>query len=143
MDQKPESIATEESLDLNKPNDAFDEKKIAVFWKDFLQQLKTEKRIPEYNVFETAKLSKVSDELIEIELSSGSAEAEFEVFRDRIVNGLKAFLNNYAFRIETKVSPSLASVNHIKSKKQIAQEMSDKNPALIKLIQDFGLNLFD
>ena len=143
LDKKAEIVDEQLVVEENKPKDNFDEQKIKIFWQDFLQQLKMEKRIPAYNVFETVKIKKVDDFLITFELGSASSEVEFETFRDRIVNGLKTFLNNYSIRVETLVSESIASVNHIKSKKQIATEMGEKNPAFVKLLNDFGLNLFD
>jgi len=147
MDLNPKSKVEEQTENAsylkNLPKDAFDEKQLKKFWSEFLNQLKIEKRIPTYNALETTEPKKINDQLIQFELGSSSSEVEFEESRDRIVNGLKTYINNHSIKVETFISESAARINHIKSTKEIATEMAERNPNLWKLLNDFGLSLYD
>ena len=89
----------------------------------------------------TTNLEVIENEII-FEFSSHSSEQEFEVYRDRIRNSLRTQLKNYYFMIQIKLSEKEAE-NHILSKKDKFQKLSDKNPLLLKLKEEFGLDLYE
>ncbi len=131
----------EEILRNDLPREKFTLDQVKEGWKRFLDRLKIEHNIPSYNALMTTELGLEGDEII-FEFTSHSSEQEFEEYRDRIRNSLRAFLKNHYFSIQIKFSEKEAT-NHILSNKEKFEKLSDKNPILLKLKEEFGLDLYD
>ncbi|WP_291066463.1 MULTISPECIES: hypothetical protein [unclassified Empedobacter] len=131
----------EEILRNDLPREKFTLDQVKEGWKRFLDRLKIEHNIPSYNALMTTELGLEGDEII-FEFTSHSSEQEFEEYRDRIRNSLRAFLKNHYFSIQIKFSEKEAT-NHILSNKEKFEKLSDKNPVLLKLKEEFGLDLYD
>lgn len=131
----------EEILRDDLPREKFNLDQVNEGWKRFLDRLKVEHNIPSYNALMTTKLEVVEGEII-FEFSSHSSEQEFDEYRDRIRNSLRAHLKNHYFTIQIKFSEREAE-NHILSKKEKFEKLLEKNPILLKLKEDFGLDLFE
>ncbi|MBO6213111.1 hypothetical protein [Algoriella sp.] len=131
----------EEILRNDLPREVFNLDQVKESWQKFLDRLKIEHNIPSYNALMTTNLEVIENEII-FEFSSHSSEQEFEVYRDRIRNSLRTQLKNHYFTIQIKLSEKEAE-NHILSKKDKFQKLSDKNPLLLKLKEEFGLDLYE
>ena len=103
----------EEILRNDLPREKFTLDQVKEGWKRFLDRLKIEHNIPSYNALMTTELGLEGDEII-FEFTSHSSEQEFEEYRDRIRNSLRAFLKNHYFSIQIKFSEKEAT-NHILS----------------------------
>lgn len=58
------------------------------------------------------------------------------------MNGLRNAIQNFYFTIEIQFSKS-ESKNHILTSKEKFELFADKNPILLKLKEEFGLDLFE
>lgn len=132
----------EEILRNDLPREKFTLEQVNESWKRFLDRLKIEHNIPTYNALMTTKLDIINENEIIFEFSSHSSKQEFEEYKDRIRNSMRAHLKNHYFTIEIKFSESEAE-NHILSKKEKFEKLSTQNPVLLKLKEEFGLDLFD
>lgn len=132
----------EEILRNDLPREKFTLDQVNESWKRFLDRLKIEHNIPTYNALMTTKLDIINENEIIFEFSSHSSKQEFEEYKDRIRNSMRAHLKNHYFTIEIKFSESEAE-NHILSKKEKFEKLSTQNPVLLKLKEEFGLDLFD
>ncbi|WP_413532307.1 hypothetical protein [Empedobacter brevis] len=131
----------EEILRNDLPREKFTLDQVKDGWKRFLDRLKIEHNIPSYNALMTTNLDLVDDEII-FEFTSHSSKQEFEEYKDRIRNSLRVFLKNHYFSIQIKFSEKEAE-NHILSNKEKFDKLLDKNPILLKLKEEFGLDLYD
>ncbi|WP_313579731.1 hypothetical protein [Chishuiella sp.] len=132
----------EEILRNDLPREKFTLEQVNESWKRFLDRLKIEHNIPTYNALMTTKLDIINENEIIFEFSSHSSKQEFEEYKDRIRNSMRAHLKNHYFTIEIKFSEREAE-NHILSKKEKFEKLSTQNPVLLKLKEEFGLDLFD
>ena len=131
----------EEILRNDLPRENFTLDQVKDGWKRFLDRLKMEHNIPSYNALMTTNLEMEEGEII-FEFSSHSSEQEFEMYRDRIRNSLRAHLKNHYFAIQIRFSEKEAE-NHILSKKEKFEKLIDRNPVLLKLKEEFGLDLYE
>ncbi|QES92539.1 hypothetical protein F0358_07320 [Empedobacter brevis] len=131
----------EEILRNDLPREEFTLEQVKEGWKRFLDRLKIEHNIPSYNALMTTNLDLAGDEVI-FEFTSHSSKQEFEEYKDRIRNSLRVFLKNHYFTIQIKFSEKEAE-NHILSNKEKFEKLLDKNPILLKLKEEFGLDLYD
>lgn len=141
----PGSVLEEEKEEILRndlPREKFTLDQVNESWKRFLDRLKIEHNIPTYNALMTTKLDIINENEIIFEFSSHSSKQEFEEYKDRIRNSMRAHLKNHYFTIEIKFSESEAE-NHILSKKEKFEKLSTQNPVLLKLKEEFGLDLFD
>lgn len=141
----PGSVLEEEKEEILRndlPRENFTLEQVNESWKRFLDRLKIEHNIPTYNALMTTKLDIINENEIIFEFSSHSSKQEFEEYKDRIRNSMRAHLKNHYFTIEIKFSESEAE-NHILSKKEKFEKLSTQNPVLLKLKEEFGLDLFD
>jgi len=141
----PGSVLEEEKEEILRndlPREKFTLEQVNESWKRFLDRLKIEHNIPTYNALMTTKLDIINENEIIFEFSSHSSKQEFEEYKDRIRNSMRAHLKNHYFTIEIKFSESEAE-NHILSKKEKFEKLSTQNPVLLKLKEEFGLDLFD
>lgn len=132
----------EEVLKDDLPRNSYTVEAVKAGWNKFLDQLKTEHNIPAYNALSTTEIALKEDNVIELEFISASSESEFETYRKRIVNHLRGALQNYYFKIEIKFSEAEAK-SHILTTKQKFELFVEKNPIMLKLKDEFGLDLYE
>lgn len=109
-------------------------------WNEFVENLKIQNKIPAYNALHTAKVS-LRDELkIIFEFSSLTLASEFDLQKDALMRTLREKLKNHYIEFEVHIEAKSAQ-NFIKSKMEIFQEMAEKNPILLKMKNEFGLDL--
>jgi len=131
----------EEVLREDLPREMFNLEQVKQGWNQFLNRLKNNHSVPSYNALMTTELNVDEGEIV-FEFTSHSSGQEFEVYRDDIRNSLRAHLKNYYFGIQIKYSEKEAE-NHLLSNKEKFQLLSDKNPILLKLKEEFGLDLYE
>lgn len=101
-----------------------------------------EQSIPAFNALATTTINLKENNVIQLEFISASSEAEYEIYKSRIMNGLREAINNYYFTIDVKLSEAEAK-NHILSTKQKFEAFVKKNPTILKLKEEFGLDLYE
>lgn len=92
-----------------------------------------------FNALQSGKLVLKDDFKIEIEFNSSTLIFEFEQIKDRLTLFLREKLNNEVFEL-IPVEVEGRSVNYIKSKAEIFKEMAERNPNLLKLKNELGLD---
>ena len=134
--------AEEEVLRDDLPRETYTLEQVENFWNKFLDRLKIEHSIPAYNALATTNIKLLDDNVIQLEFISASSEAEYEIYKSRIMNGLRGAINNFYFTIDVKLSETEAK-SHILTTKQKFELFVKKNPAILKLKEEFGLDLFE
>lgn len=124
------------------PRNPYTLEAVEIFWNKFLEKLKNENNIPSYNALATTTISLKEDNIIVLEFISASSETEYDIYKNRIMNGLRAELKNYYFTIEVQFSMSEAK-NHILTAKQKFDLFVEKNPTILKLKEELGLDLYE
>lgn len=125
----------------NLPKEKFTEAQFKTAWNEFLENLKSQKQIPAYNAMHTAKVLIAEDLKAVFEFSSLSLSAEFDLQKDALVRSIREKLKNHYIEFEVKISETEIVQNYIKSKSEIFKEMAEKNPVLLKMKNEFGLDL--
>lgn len=110
------------------------------FWNEFVANLKIQNKIPAYNALHTAKITLKDEFKIIFEFSSLSLSSEFDLQKDALMRTFRDKLNNHYIEFEVQIH-SKSTQNFIKSKAEIFQEMVEKNPILLKMKNEFGLDL--
>lgn len=123
----------------NKPKDAFSEEKLKKFWTEFLNQLLKGNKIPAYNALHTGKLELKENFKIQFEFSSASLANEFDLEKDNLMRFLREKLNNYAIDFQVQVIQD-DTVKYVKTKADVFKEMAEKNPILLKMKEELGLD---
>lgn len=121
------------------PKEDFREKDVFDAWNGFLDSLKAENKIPAYNALHTAKVSLKESLCIAFEFSSLSLTTEFELQKDALMRVMRDQLQNYFIEFEVDIYEE-PTRNYVKSKAEIFQEMAAKNPVLLKMKNEFGLD---
>ncbi|SMC51768.1 hypothetical protein SAMN06296427_103228 [Moheibacter sediminis] len=125
----------------NLPKESFNENQFITVWSEFVENLKLQKQIPAYNALHTAKIT-LKDELkIIFEFSSLSLSSEFDLQKDALMRALREKLKNHYIEFEVQISKSELTQTYIKSKTDIFKEMAEKNPILLRMKNEFGLDL--
>lgn len=124
------------------PRNPYTLEQVKAYWSKFLDRLKIEHNIPAYNALSTTEIYLKEDNVIELEFISASSETEFEIYRNRIINGLRNAIQNYYFTIEVKFSEAEAK-SHILTTKQKFENFVAKNPVILSLKEEFGLDLYE
>lgn len=137
---KVEEEKPEVEVNQNLPKDKFTKEQVEFVWQEFLAQLKAESKIPSYNALFTAKWNIKDEFQIEFEFSSLSTLAEFDVNKERLILEMRKKLNNFSIDFITFINNSVTE-NFIKTKPELFMEMAKKNPVLLKLKNEFGLDL--
>lgn len=122
------------------PREPFSKEDLDFHWEEFLALLQSENKIPAYNALHSGKVELEGDFIIKFIFSSASLVSEFELKKERLMLFLRKRLNNYGLQFQTEVT-HLYSENFIKTKAQIFKEMADENPLLLKMKEEFGLDL--
>ena len=130
-----------DDIDHSLPQDDFTIEDFKLFWLEYLTELKENKSLPLFNILDTVKWRLTSDKNIEFIFDSSAMVLEFENSKEHFLKSVRQKLNNYAIRAITKVSTSKETKNHVKTRREIFQELVDKNPAVELLRQKFNLNI--
>lgn len=139
LEQVEEEIEVTEDLS-KKPKDDFDFEKLQHHWTEFLSLLQSENKIPAFNALQSGKLELKSNFKIRLDFSSASLVNEFDLQKERLMGFLREKLNNYSLEFETNIIHNHTE-NYIKSKAELFQEMAEENPLLLKMKEEFGLDL--
>lgn len=123
----------------DKPKDDFKKEKLIKHWNEFLEKLQGENQIPAYNALHTGKIDLKENFSIEFEFSSASLANELELQKDDLMRFLREKLNNYSIDFQVKIVQD-DSIKYVKSKSDIFNEMAEKNPILLKMKKDWGLD---
>ena len=134
--------AEDEVLRDDLPRDDYSLEQVQNFWNKFLDRLKIEHSIPAYNALATTTIQLLENNVIQLEFISASSEAEYEIYKSRIMNGLRGAINNFYFTIDVKLSEAEAK-SHILTTKQKFEAFVEKNPTILKLKEEFGLDLYE
>ncbi|MDO5654539.1 MAG: hypothetical protein Q4G27_00195 [Flavobacteriaceae bacterium] len=132
----------EKDIDKSLPKDNFSLEDFKLFWLEYLSQLKSNKKNKSlFNVLDTVQWRLTQEKNIEFTFDSSTMILEFEQAREHFLKALRTQLNNYSIMVITKVSKSNETKNHIKTRREIFQELVDKNPSLELLRKKFNLNI--
>lgn len=134
-----ESENSESADNREKAADEFSFETLENHWKEFLEKLITENKIVSFNALQSGKLVLKDDFKIEIEFNSSTLIFEFEQIKERLTLFLREKLNNEVFEL-IPVEVEGRSVNYIKSKAEIFKDMAERNPNLLKLKNELGLD---
>lgn len=124
----------------NLPKEKFTETQFMEVWNEFVENLKIQKQIPSYNALHTAKITLENELKINFEFSSLSLSSEFDLQKDALMRTMRQKLNNHHIEFEVQISKSEETKTYIKTKKDIFTEMAEKNPILLKMKNEFGLD---
>lgn len=122
-----------------KPKDAFTLDQLKQHWEAFLQILQSENQIPSFNALQSGKIGLKPGFVIHFEFNSGSLEAEFNSQRTRLMHFFREQLNNYAIDFQVEIKED-KEVKFIITKADVFQQLAEKNPLLLKMKQEFGLD---
>lgn len=140
--EKQDNGAEEEVYRDDLPRNPYTIEQVKGFWSKFLDRLKIEHNIPAYNALSTTEIHLKEDNIIQLEFISASSETEFEIYRNRIMNGLRNAIQNFYFTIEVKFSEAEAK-SHILTTKEKFEKFAAKNPVILRLKEEFGLDLYE
>lgn len=142
VEEKKEAAPEEEILRNDLPRNPYTLEDVQNFWNKFLEKLKVENNIPSYNALATTTIHLKEDNIIVLEFISASSESEYEIYKNRIMNGLRNAIKNFYFTIEIAFSQSEAK-SHILTSKEKFDAFVQKNPTILKLKEEFGLDLYE
>jgi DNA polymerase-3 subunit gamma/tau len=123
----------------NLPEEPFSEEDLLAVWNEFLTQLQTRNKIPVYNALHTGKISKLEKFQILFEFNSASLINEFDLQKEELMKLMREKLNNHSLEFLTKINRETAQ-NFVKTKAEIFNEMVKKNPILLKMKEEMGLD---
>ncbi len=121
------------------PSETFTEQDVRKAWDEFVASLKAQNKIPAYNALHTAKVVLKDAVCVSFEFSSLSLSSEFDLQKDTLMLVMREKLRNHSIEFEVKIH-SEPTQNYVKSKAEIFQEMAKKNPILLKMKNEFGLD---
>lgn len=121
------------------PREPFNETDVYIVWNEFLEILKSQNKIPAYNALHTAKVSLKTASCICFEFSSLSLSSEFDLKKDILMLTMREKLRNHFIEFEVNIHAE-PTQNYVKSKAEIFREMAEKNPVLLKMKNEFGLD---
>ena len=135
-------VQEEEILRNDLPRKEYTIENVEAFWNKFLEKLKVENNVASYNALATTTIHLKENNVIVLEFISASSETEYEIYKNRIMNGMRNALQNFYFSIEIKFSETEAK-SHILTPKQKFEAFVAKNPIILKLKEEFGLDLYE
>lgn len=133
-----EKPVVEKAQDL--PKQLFSEQDVMNCWDFFLTELQAQQKIPVYNALHTGKVKLKEDFKILFEFNSGSLVNEFDLEKDNLMRLMRERLNNYSIEFETQINHK-ATQNFVKTKADVFNEMVKKNPILLKMKDEMGLDI--
>ena len=133
----------EEKPPIEKPEklreEAFTEKDVFSCWEQFLSELQKQNKIPVYNALHTGKIKLINETQIEFEFESASLINEFDLEKNELMKLMREKLRNDLIDFKTKLNLSETG-NFVKTKADIFNEMVKKNPILLKMKEEMGLD---
>ena len=99
------------------------------------------KNQPLFNVLETVHWRITNEKDIELTFDSSVMILEFDKNKEDFVKKVRKQLNNFHIKILTAISKENKTKSHIKSRREIYEELVQKNPSIEKLRQSFGLDI--
>lgn len=127
-------------IDLSLPQDSFSKEDFQKFWNSYKAKIQ-KKNKPLYNVLDTLKWNLKDKHQIHLIFDSSMMIMEFDKSKDDFVKKVRKKLNNYAIRVFTEVTKDKNTKSHIKSRKDIFNELVEKNPNIVILAQRLGLDI--
>ena len=109
-------------------------------WNEFLNRLQQQNKIPAYNALHTGKVFLKEGFKILFEFNSGSLVNEFDLEKDNLMRLIREKLNNYSIEFETQINHDTTR-KFVKTKLDIFNEMVNKNPILLKMKDEMGLDI--
>lgn len=130
-------ISVDEDLS-NKPKDVFSQEDLEEKWTQFGKQLQQEGQTNMASIINASKPILQGDKII-YALPTKLMEEQFFSERPQLLKFLRASLNNYAFKIETKVLVT-EKKKYIYSPQEKFQKLVEINPNVLTLKNTFGLD---
>ncbi|MGI9528018.1 MAG: hypothetical protein ACR2MS_13000 [Weeksellaceae bacterium] len=130
----------ETEIDPSLPKDEFTAESFTAFWKSYLMELKNDNK-PAYNVMETADWRITTDFNIALTFDSSVMVLEFDKLKSDFLRKARKTLNNFHIQVEPLISAVKETKSHIKTKKEIYEEMVKVNPLIEKLRNELGLDI--
>lgn len=127
-------------IEENLPKNDFSENDFKSFWEKYLSDISHENR-PAYNVLNTVDWKINEDKNVILNFDSEAMSIEFENLRDNFTINLREKLNNYYIQIEKVVNTVASKKKHIKSRKDIFEELVQINPNLTNLQKIMDLDI--
>lgn len=123
----------------DKPKSDFSEDTLAKLWDEFVENLRKENKIPAYNALHTGKVQLKENFQIQFEFTSSSLANEFELEKDNLMRYLREKLNNYAIEFFVVIKEDQTKT-FVKTNLEKFKDMAEKNPILLKMKDQFGLD---
>jgi len=108
-------------------------------WEQFLSELQKQNKIPVYNALHTGKIKLINETQIEFTFESASLINEFDLEKNELMKLMREKLRNDLIDFKTKLNWSETG-NFVKTKADIFNEMVKKNPTLLKMKEEMGLD---
>ncbi|KGB67773.1 hypothetical protein [Ornithobacterium rhinotracheale] len=138
LEEAKKVVLTEENKGL--PKDEFSETQFETFWNNYLTKLES-KDESLYNIIKMAQWKIENQENISLSFYSETMAVKFENVRDELINELRQSLNNYYVNINKKVIDDVPQEMHIKTRRDVFNDMVKENPLIEVLHQKFLLDI--
>lgn len=129
-----------EEIDPSLPQDKFNEEDFEKFLTEFKKNIR-ETNKPLFNVLETVKWRIDENLNLHLLFVSNTMQAEFDRTRENFVQTARQNLNNYGLRVISEVSKEVSTISHIKSRKDMYQDLVEKYPIVDKFTKRLGLDI--
>ena len=136
-EQKSDNIVSEPDAEIHGSN-LFTEEELITVWNEYSRKLKKEKLLKNTMSLYLPKM--VSDVLFEVEVNSEINKQYLTDNSYAILTYLREKLQNGDITMIIKIAEGNAIKKALTSR-EIFDEMAEKNPALLKLSDEFGLEL--
>lgn len=133
-----EAMEMEEDLE-NKPKDDFTKADLLAAWDAFLETLREQGKVAEFNAFKTGTVDLKENHSICFTFKTASLYNEFKLHRDALMKFFRKRFNNYHIDLNVDINEEELK-KHFKSNAEIFKEMAQKNPILLQMKKDFGLD---
>ncbi|MRJ11023.1 hypothetical protein EDL98_07980 [Ornithobacterium rhinotracheale] len=122
------------------PKDEFTEEQFKIFWESYLKKLES-KDSSLHNIIKMAQWKVEDQENISLSFYSEVMAVKFENIREELINELRKSLNNFYVGINKKIIDEVPENVHIKSRRDIFNDLIEVNPLVEILQQKFLLDL--
>ena len=139
-----EEVENDESesdeIDPSLPQDKFHAQDFEKFWINYKSKIRNT-NTPLFNVLDTV-IWRIDNQMnVHLLFDSGTMEIEFDRVKEDFVRSARKSLNNYALRVISDVSKDVTTVSHIKSRRNIYDELVEKYPIVDKFTRSLGLDI--